>query len=78
MRMWVIGTRRKLGIVGPVPEGGGDEVEIIPDNLRHACEKNDFPSVYGDFEVCPFTKQKPDEMQMVCVESAEHLISVKN
>jgi hypothetical protein len=29
---------------------------------------------YGDFTVCPFTKQKPGEMQMVCIESAEQVL----
>jgi hypothetical protein len=28
---------------------------------------------YGDFEVCPFTKERPGEMRMVCVEKAENV-----
>jgi len=62
MRMWVIGTSANWGSW----------------DLRRAFEKNDFPSVYGYFEVCPFTKRKAGEMQNVCVESAEHLVVVKN
>jgi hypothetical protein len=67
MRIWHVGTDRILGIFD-------SENEIIPDNLS-----NQFTGfgveVYGDFEVCPFTKKKPGEMQMVCVESASHLVT---
>ena len=31
--------------------------------------------IYGDFNVCPFTKQKPGHMQMVCIESAAHPVA---
>jgi len=37
-----------------------------------------YVDVYGNFEVCPFTESKPNEMQMVCVESAIHLVAKKN
>ncbi len=69
MRIWRIGTHRVFGIVPP-------ENEIIPDNLGEALVTGDVTSneVYGDFEVCPFTKSKAKHMQMVCVESASHLV----
>jgi hypothetical protein len=67
MRIWRIGTSRMLGVFDP-------ENQIIPENLSK--ELTGFGvEVYGDFEVCPFTKQKPGEMQMVCVESANHLVT---
>jgi len=74
MRIWRVGTDRVLGVVP-------SEDEIIPDKLNKALFNdagelaND---VYGDFDVCPFTKRKPEEMQMVCVESASHLVVKKN
>ena len=79
MRILRIGTDRVLGVVP-------SEDEIIPDKLSKALFKDDGEwgsdvygrSVYGDFEVCPFTKRKPEEMQMVCVESASHLVVKKN
>jgi hypothetical protein len=73
MRIWRIGTDRLLGVVP-------SEDEIIPDNLSKAIfkEAGQWGEVYGDFEVCPFTKRKPEEMQMVCVESASHLVVKKN
>lgn len=67
LRIWRIGTDRILGVYDP-------ENEIIPNNL--ARQLNGFETaVYGDFEVCPFTKSRPGEMQMVCVESASHLVT---
>jgi hypothetical protein len=71
MRMWRIGTNRILGVIP-------SEDEMVPDNLGDALETGTYVDVYGDFEVCPFTESKPNEMQMVCVESATHLVVKKN
>jgi hypothetical protein len=30
--------------------------------------------LYGDYEVCPFTKFQPGRMQMVCIESGSRLV----
>ena len=66
MRIWRVGTKRILGVLPP-------ENEIVPHNLAKALAGFD-KQIYGNFEVCPFTLEKPGEMQMVCVESADHLI----
>jgi hypothetical protein len=72
MRIWRVGTDRILGVVPA-------EDEIIPKGLRKALDEGgQWPEVFGDFEVCPFTKEKPGEMQMVCVESASRLVIEKN
>ena len=70
LRIWRIGTDRILGVFDP-------ENEIIPDSLEKKLSGFDV-DVYGDFEVCPFTKRQPGEMQTVCVESADHLIVKHN
>ena len=31
-------------------------------------------TIYGDFEVCPFTSEREGTMQFVCIESAAHLV----
>ena len=57
-RIWRIGTTRVLGIAG-------GEHPIMPKGMT--C---DFPfdcDVYGEFEVCPLTKEQPRVMQSVCV-----------
>jgi hypothetical protein len=67
--IWRIGTDRLLEV---------EDEEIIPDNLGRAMYKKGGDvygrDVFGDFEVCPFSKSKEGEMQMVCVESASHLV----
>ena len=65
LRIWKVGTKRILGVLPA-------ENEIIPKNLAQALRGFD-RQVYGNFDVCPFTKEKPGDMQMVCVESARGL-----
>lgn len=60
-RIWRIGTRRILGVTGIHP---GEE-PILPRGVACGFDCD----VYGDFEVCPFTREKPGTMQRVCVES---------
>jgi hypothetical protein len=76
-RIWVVGTNRILGITGG--KTADDAIDAIaPDNLLRALHANsqnpngDF--VFGDFEVCPFTPERKGAMQMVCVETAQHLV----
>jgi hypothetical protein len=71
LRIWRIGTNRMLGITaGAVADDADDP--ILPKEMQQF--KTGVEGVYGDFEVCPFTSEKPGSMQMVCVESATHLV----
>lgn len=70
LRIWRVGTDRILGVFDP-------ENEIMPDSLAKRLGGYDV-DVYGDFEVCPFTKSRDGEMQMVCVESASHLVTKRH
>lgn len=45
----------------------------MPDNL--GCDFDH--DVYADFEVCPFTAERPGVMQRVCVVSAEKRVIVQ-
>jgi hypothetical protein len=66
--IWRIGTDRLLEV---------EDEELVPANFSKAMYGNGDVygrDVFGDFEVCPFTKSKPGEMQMVCVESASRLV----
>ena len=72
--IWRIGTDRKLEV---------EYEELVPDNFSKAMYKGKTEDIYsrdmfGDFEVCPLTKSKEGEMQMVCVESASHLVIREN
>jgi hypothetical protein len=66
LRIWRIGSSRILGVLPP-------ENEIVPSNLARALRGWD-REVFADLEVCPFTKDTPGAMQMVCVESATHMV----
>jgi len=71
LRIWRIGTNRMLGITaGPVADDADDP--ICPKEMEQF--KTGVEGVYGDFEVCPFTPERPGSMQMVCVESATHIV----
>jgi hypothetical protein len=71
LRLWPVGTKRILGITaGPIPDDADDPIR--PQSLRFNPGDN---AIYGDFEVCTFTPERKGEMQMVCIESATHLIA---
>ena len=44
----------------------------VPENI--ASQINQDVDLFGDFLICPFTRPKPGEMQLVCVESAKNLV----
>jgi hypothetical protein len=69
MRIWRIGTTRILGVLP-------SENEIVPSVIRKYAGFD--TNVYGDFEVCPLTAEKPGVMQSVCVESADHLVAERD
>jgi hypothetical protein len=68
--LWPVGTKRMMGVTaGPKLDDADDP--IWPQNLKfdHGDE-----AIYGDFEVCPFTPERKGEMQLVCIESASHVV----
>ena len=62
-RLWPAGTKRLLGVTGAHP---GDD-PIMPPGLGVTFDHD----LYADFEVCPFTPEKPGVMRRVCVESVK-------
>jgi len=73
LRLWPIGTKRMLG-VSDGPAINDAEHPIYPKALTFP---NDNETIFGDFEVCPFTPKREGEMQFVCIESASHVITKK-
>jgi len=65
VRIWIIGTKRMLGLREGVPEWLEEDVE----------EKDNY--LIADFVVCPLTRSKPGVMQLVCIESASNQVVVK-
>jgi hypothetical protein len=57
-RIWRVGTSRMLGI-------HHDELPV-----ELASQMTTFDTeAWGDFRVCPFTKERTGHMQMVCIDS---------
>ncbi len=62
-RIWKVGTHRMLGV----------QDAIMPESL---VDRLDWEmATYGDFLVCPFAHQRAGEMQMICIEAAEHIVT---
>ncbi len=59
-----------------IPEDFDDRVVTMPSEVETKFVDYDH-SIFGQFEVCPFTKEKEGEMQLVCVSSASHLVVAK-
>lgn len=60
-RIWKIGTHHMLGVTD----------EILPGDLD--LRMNWDTEALGDFDLCPFTREKPGVMQFVCIESAKNV-----
>lgn len=69
VRIWRVGSRRVLGV--------SEQRFKLPEyrNIPETIEKqlNQDNEIFGDFLVCPFTRLKPGEMQLVCIESARNI-----
>lgn len=73
VRLWRVGTRRMLGI--SEQRFSLPEYRNLPESL--AQQLNGDNEIFGDFLVCPFTRPKPHEMQLVCIESAKNVVVQK-
>jgi len=49
-----------------------DGYSSIPEEIEKKL--NWETEVWGDFYVCPFTGQRPKEMQMICIESGKNIM----
>ncbi|MGA2631079.1 MAG: hypothetical protein ABSG54_12805 [Terriglobia bacterium] len=61
-RIWRIGTKRILGVRN----------EILPKDVNPHMDFG--VEAFGNFTVCPFTEERPGEMQMVCVEAVDNVV----
>jgi hypothetical protein len=73
VRLWRIGTRRVLGVSDQRFSLPG--YRNIPEDLAKQLDGQN--NIYGDFLVCPFTRPRPREMQLMCIESAQNIVVKK-
>jgi len=75
-KIWVVGTHRMLGVedVDQLAENRDDPA--LPRNIQRALGQGPGKpySVYGDFEVCPFSPEHRGWMREVCVQSGKNLV----
>lgn len=65
-RIWIVGTKRILGVAESPPEQ-----PLMPAKLFELAREN---LVFGDFTVVPLTKDEPSVMRMVRVIRAERIV----
>ncbi len=68
VRLRRMGTHRVLGVSEQRFNLPG--YRNLPEGLAEQIKGDN--EIIGDFLVCPFTKPKPREMQLVCIESANN------
>ena len=70
VRIWRVGTHRILGVSEQrfSVEGFCNLPASIFDRLSWDAD------LFADFIVCPFTRDEPGVMQLVCVESATNIV----
>ncbi|MGO9785785.1 MAG: hypothetical protein ACLPL5_03145 [Stellaceae bacterium] len=74
--LWPVGTHRMLGIEYP-PEVNEEDLPL-PANIEKAIstptDSGVSVDVFGDFRVCPFTRDHPGKLRYVCIDRASHLV----
>ncbi|RAU22588.1 hypothetical protein CU669_07840 [Paramagnetospirillum kuznetsovii] len=73
-RLWVIGTKRVLGVADADAKHGGEKI------LPHWLDETMFSAMpcskaaYGDFTVCPLSPDRPGVMRTVCVADVANIV----
>jgi hypothetical protein len=73
VRLRRIGTKRVLGVSDQRFSLPG--YRNIPEALAQQLDGENM--IIGDFLVCPFTRPRPREMQLMCIESAKNVVVKK-
>lgn len=68
IRLWRAGTKRMLGVSASYSREG---YSSIPEEIEKQLNWEN--EVWGDFLVCPFTPQRPGEMQMMCIDEGKNV-----
>ena len=62
-RIWVVGTKRLLGV---------ENLNALPKNISNLLTTEN--RIYGDFVVCPLTRDEPGHMRIVELCSGSNLV----
>jgi hypothetical protein len=70
VRLWNLRTKRMLGVSDQKYSVPG--FRNLPEDLAKRLDGE--TNIYADFLVCPFTRSKPREMQLICIDSAKNIM----
>jgi hypothetical protein len=70
LRLWKVGTHRILGVSEQRFALAG--YRNVPEDIESRINQD--VEIFGTYQVCPFTRSRPGEMQLVCIESGKHLV----
>jgi hypothetical protein len=71
IRLWPMGTKRLLGILDPKDASNTPGPTILPVDIKNKLDWD--KDVFGDFIVCPLTRQQSGRMQTVCIAEGKNL-----
>ena len=66
IRLWRAGTKRVLGVSGSHARDG---YSSIPEELERQLSWE--TELWGEYLVCPYTRRRAGEMQLVCIEAGK-------
>jgi hypothetical protein len=74
-RIWVIGTHRLLGIMDVWQMKENRDSPLLPGNIQDLMDEGPKRPyfVFGDFRVCPFSRERRGWMRFVCVQNGKNL-----
>ena len=70
MRIWKVGTSRILGV--SEQRFAVEGYRNVPEEISEKIDQDKV--LIGDFLVCPFTRPRKNEMQLVCIEKVSNLV----
>ena len=73
LRILKLGTKRMLGV--SEQRFAVEGYRNVPEEVTAKLDQDKL--LYGDYTVCPFTRAREKEMQLVCIEKVSNLV-VKN
>lgn len=71
IRLWPMGTKRLLGVIDPNDVSNAPGPTILPLDIKNKLDWD--KDVFGDFIVCPLTRQQRGRMQTVCIADGKNL-----
>ncbi|HEY5404663.1 MAG TPA: hypothetical protein VIK24_17455, partial [Pyrinomonadaceae bacterium] len=70
LRIWRVGTKRILGV--SEQRFAIEGYRNVPEEVRSKIDQD--KALLGDYLVCPFTRSRKNEMQLVCIEKVSNLV----